>query len=340
LGSKNKRRIDVIVPVYNQEKYIRQTISSIQQQTYPHWQLIVVDDASTDQTPDVLVELSENNQRIKSITAGENSVGACHARNLGFRHGNSDYVLFLDSDDLLTETCLETRISTLKENPELDFVLGNTLLFDSQPYDLDILWNIASLDSEVDLLRFLRQDMPWHCMSPLWRRESFVQLGGWNEDLVAFQDWELHVRACYKNYRYSLAAANPDTFYRVPCPDRISIGASYLDELKIKARQSAIQSVARLDGFLNQPVRREHVESFCLRNALQLLDADMKAAAFSFLFSCIRKGLFRPTHALAALGILGRGKEWRGSRPARYLQSSLWSSECRIDPWEKVRCAA
>jgi glycosyltransferase involved in cell wall biosynthesis len=332
--------VDIVVPVYNQEALISQTIDSVQKQTYPNWRLILVDDGSTDRTLEILAHYSETDERVDVITENRDSKGACQARNAGFQHGNSPYVLFLDSDDLLEKTCIARRVASLQKNAVLDFVIGNTLLFDTQPYDLDLLWNEASFDANLDLLRFLRQDTPWNTMSPLWRRESFIRLGGWNENLDAFQDWELHLRACHMKMCYQSSGIEPDTFYRRPTQSRSSIASSHMTAKSILARQLAARSVASLSGFLKSVDRRDHLEAFCLRNGLQLLGANSTIEAFDFLWGCIKHGLFRPSRAVGAIGILSRGKHWRGSRIARYLRSSLWSSNSRVDPWEKVQCAA
>jgi len=340
LSLETRDMVDIIVPVYNQDKLVTETIHSVQKQTYRYWRLITIDDGSTDQSLKILTEFSENDERIEVVTTGDVSEGACHARNTGFGQGHSPYVMFLDSDDLLSETCLEARVGCFQVNSELDFVLGNTLLFDAHPHDLDILWNKASLEAQSDLLRFLRQDMPWHTMSPMWRRESFSRLGGWNETLTASQDWELHIRACFLNMRYELSGSKPDSFYRRPSQERTSIASSHLTAQNTLARRLAMQSVTNLEGFLNSVERREHVEAFCLRNALQLLDANRQSEASRFLWGCIKDGLFRPLHALGAIAILLRGPNWRGSRVARSFQSYFWSADCRVDPWQKVQCSA
>ena len=337
--SRSEHMVDIIVPVFNQEAVVAETVNSVLQQTFLKWNLIIINDGSTDRTPEILSQFAELDKRIEIVNGFHISKGACQARNLGFCSGKAPYVLFLDSDDVLEESCLEHRVSSLRMNEGLDFVIGNTLLFDTQPNDLDILWNEATCDARADLLRFLRQDMPWHTMGPLWRRASFTRLGGWNECLDAFQDWELHVRACYLNMQYAMANTEPDAFYRRPRNDRASIASSHMTAEKILARQLAVRSVASLSDFMESPDRRDHLEAFCLRNALQLLDSNRRGEGFDFLWDCIKHGLFRPSHAFGAIGILSRGKHWRGSRFARCLRSSLWSSDSRVDPWEEVQRA-
>lgn len=328
-----------MVPVHNQEELLSETIHSVLAQTYPNWKLIAVNDGSNDRTLSILSDFSICDERIHVLSTGQSAKGACYARNLGFQHGSSPYVMFLDSDDILAEKCLESRIACFQKNPSLDFVLGTTFLFNERPFDLGMLWNRSTGQAPLDILRFLRQDMPWHTMSPLWRRQSFLRTGGWNETLLAFQDWELHIRACFLNMQYKQSHDEPDCFYRLPSKDRHSIAFSNMTQEKILARQMAIQSVAKLHGFLDSPMRRENVEAFCLRNALQLIDADKRSTAFRFLFNCIHCKLFRPLQALGAIAIMLRGKNWRGSRYARDIQSYLWSSESRVDPWEKVQCS-
>lgn len=105
--------VSVIMPAYNTENYITKSIQSVINQTYKNWELIIVDDFSSDKTVDVVRSFDED--RITVIQLEANS-GAAKARNIGIQRANGEFLAFLDSDDLWTEEKLEKQISFMKEN--------------------------------------------------------------------------------------------------------------------------------------------------------------------------------------------------------------------------------
>ena len=94
-----KPMVSVITPAYNAARFIRETIKSVQAQTFTHWEMIVIDDCSTDNTKDVVEEQARNDPRIRLLGMDKNS-GQALARNKGMRVARGKYIAFLDSDDL------------------------------------------------------------------------------------------------------------------------------------------------------------------------------------------------------------------------------------------------
>ena len=107
--------VSIIVPVYNSERYLAETIDSVQKQTYPHWELLLVDDCSTDAGPDIIARYAENDSRVRYIRLANNS-GAAVARNTGLTESKGRYVAYLDADDLWTPNKLERQLAFLQEN--------------------------------------------------------------------------------------------------------------------------------------------------------------------------------------------------------------------------------
>lgn len=108
--------ISVIVPVYNVEKYIEETISSVTAQTYGDWELLLVEDGSTDGTADVIQRCMEREgtDRIRLIRQPSNG-GAAKARNRGLREARGRYVAYLDADDLWVPEKLERQLRLMGE---------------------------------------------------------------------------------------------------------------------------------------------------------------------------------------------------------------------------------
>ena len=119
--------VSIIIPAYNVEKYIEETIASVQKQTYPHWELLVVNDGSTDATEEKIKKMVLTDSRIHLFNQANG--GSSRARNTGLENAKGDYIAFLDGDDLWSPTFLEEMLAA-KENAGLAMVYcGYTHLY-------------------------------------------------------------------------------------------------------------------------------------------------------------------------------------------------------------------
>ena len=107
--------VSIITPSYNSEKYIFQTIESVLNQTYENWEMIIVDDASIDNSINIIESYTKKDNRIKLIKLKKNN-GPAIARNVGIKNAKGRYIAFLDSDDLWLPTKLEKQINFMKKN--------------------------------------------------------------------------------------------------------------------------------------------------------------------------------------------------------------------------------
>ncbi len=113
--TKNQALVSIITPLYNAEAYITNTIQSIQNQTYTHWEHIIVNDCSTDTSLHIVEELAKKDIRIKVVTLSRNS-GAAQSRNKATELATGEYIAFLDADDLWHPEKLEKQLSFMQEN--------------------------------------------------------------------------------------------------------------------------------------------------------------------------------------------------------------------------------
>jgi teichuronic acid biosynthesis glycosyltransferase TuaG len=110
-----KALVSIITPSFNSEKFIAGTIQSVQNQTHQNWEMIIVDDCSTDQTVSVIQQFVKNDDRIRLFQLDKNS-GAGIARETALSKAKGDYIAFLDADDLWKPLKLEKQLQFLKEN--------------------------------------------------------------------------------------------------------------------------------------------------------------------------------------------------------------------------------
>ena len=102
-------KVSVITPMYNCEKFISETIESVLNQTYTNWEMIIIDDCSTDKSKQIVKQYIERDKRIRLIALNENS-GAAVARNKGIEVSSGRFIAFLDGDDLWEPNKLEKQI--------------------------------------------------------------------------------------------------------------------------------------------------------------------------------------------------------------------------------------
>lgn len=111
----NENQVSIIMPVYNVEKYLVNAIESVLEQSYSDWELLAVDDCSTDKSREILQKLASSDSRIRPIFLNQN-IGAARARNEAIRRANGRYLAFLDSDDIWIKDKLMKQIQIMKEN--------------------------------------------------------------------------------------------------------------------------------------------------------------------------------------------------------------------------------
>lgn len=107
--------VSIVTPLYNAEKYIEETILSVLNQTYINWEMLIIDDCSSDKGPNIVKKYIKQDKRIKYIKLEENS-GAAISRNKAIELAEGEYIAFLDSDDLWKKEKLEKQINFMKEN--------------------------------------------------------------------------------------------------------------------------------------------------------------------------------------------------------------------------------
>jgi len=206
--------VSIITPSFNRADIIDETAQSIFNQTYPHWEWIIVEDGSTDNSWEILQQYAANDKRVKIFKRNREPKGANACRNIGTENCSGQYLVFIDTDDLLASFCLEQRVNAALQNPEADFIIFPSLLFKKQPDDLKLLWNIDSDEDEVN--RLLSGNPCCQGTGLLWKKESFVRVGMFDEKLLLWQDIELHLRAYLNGLnfkkRFDLL---PDLFIRI-----------------------------------------------------------------------------------------------------------------------------
>lgn len=214
--------ISVIIPHFERMSLLLQTMASLQQQSYRHWEAIIVDDGSAAPVWQQLQEL--RNDRVRVLRREDGVKGPSRCRNLGLQAARGEYVLFLDSDDLLGPDCLQARMAAVQRHPDSQFWVFPVQLFHQQPGDCQHGWNVMT-EAGDDLERFLRSDGPWCVSSSFWRLQALTRLGGFNELVMYGDDADLHIRALLSDLPFrQMLQHSADVFIRRSDAPRITGG--------------------------------------------------------------------------------------------------------------------
>jgi glycosyltransferase involved in cell wall biosynthesis len=199
--------ISVIIPVYNGEKTIRETIESVLNQTFRNFELIILNDGSQDSTLEVVSSIQDFRLKVFSHP----NAGLAASRNRGTFHAVGEYISFIDADDLWTPDKLETQLKALQDNPEAAVAYSWTNYIDESG---QFLRRGGYLTANGDVYaKLLVVDFLENGSNPLIRRQALIQVGGFDESLPAAEDWDILLRLAAQ---YSFVAVpHPQILYRV-----------------------------------------------------------------------------------------------------------------------------
>jgi len=207
--------ITIITPVYNVEKFITETIESVLKQTYSNWELILVDDGSTDKSSEICKQYQTKDNRIKYIY--KKNAGQAAARNLGIKKAKGKYITFLDSDDFYTKYKLAEHFIDIKENPA-DFYYGaGYMLFENRTENKTEIYNwFYGKYSGIEFFKILYHSCAVNINSVCVKKEIFESIGYFDElsELRGTEDWDLWLRIAL-NVRSIYGNPTPNVYYRI-----------------------------------------------------------------------------------------------------------------------------
>jgi glycosyltransferase involved in cell wall biosynthesis len=210
--------ISVIIPLYNSEEYIIETIDSVLNQTYPNIEIIVVNDGSTDNSS-YLVQEKENPQiTLINISNG----GASKARNIGIENAKGTYIQFLDADDILSPNKIEEQVKILESNNKIDLCFCKSIVFtDSSNLETNQEVNTEVFDfdfiSGIELLKKLlgiNNKVSMILISAYLIKKEIIDVAGkWDETITLDDDGEFFSRVlnCSKTVAFDKKGIN---YYR------------------------------------------------------------------------------------------------------------------------------
>ena len=174
-----KPLVSVIVPCFNQEKYVRETLLSVQRQSYSNFECIIINDGSTDKSLEIIQNFCREDPRF--LLFDKNNEGVAVARNFGIAHSVGDYILPLDSDDLIAPDYLQICLDVIMKDPLIKLVYTNTCFFGKRKGRQ----KLPDYSFELLLCRNLI-----NCTA-MYRRLDYDKTNGYNPNMSAgLEDWD------------------------------------------------------------------------------------------------------------------------------------------------------
>jgi glycosyltransferase involved in cell wall biosynthesis len=270
--------VSTIIPVYNRPRLVREAIESVLAQTYRPIEILVVDDGSTDDTPETIKRMMAEHSQIKFLQQENAGPGAARQNGLDTAHG--EFIQFLDSDDLLRPNKFEWQVDQLRVRPECDACYGWTIRYDigDQAHETPVKWTGHKFDA---MFPSFLADRWWDTSTPLYRADCIHANGPWM-DLRQEEDWEFDCRLASKGVSLAMVSALvSDT--RVAPSERLSLGGSS-DPALLKDRCIARAEILRhaIDARIpcnDQYMRRFLDSSFLVARQAALVGLEAEGAS-------------------------------------------------------------
>lgn len=245
--------ISVVIPLYNSEKTIKETLDCVFRQTFLDWEIIAVNDGSTDATLEILAAIKDPRLKVFSYPNGGISV----SRNRGLALAQGEFVAFLDHDDLWTPEKLELQLKALQENPQAAIAYSWTNLIDKSG---EFIGECSRSKVNGNAYAKLLSGNFLHTASnPLIPKEALVNIGGFDETFFGPEDWDLFLRLSTK-YEFVVVPIAQVLFRLSGSSASTNIARQEAESLKLIER-----------AFSQAPQSLQHLKKYSLSNLYMYL---------------------------------------------------------------------
>ena len=221
---KNNPTVSVVIPCYQQAEFLPEAVNSVVLQTYTSWEIIIVDDGSSDNTSEVAASLGQQFPERNIQCIRQTNKGLAEARNAGIRASSGAFILPLDADDIIAPTMLEQTVDLLETRPDIGIAYPDTATFgEVKEYRQARDWNFPILCT-TNILSYCA----------LYRREVWETVGGYNPNMnPTYEDWDFWIGCGEKGFQ-GFRIPEPLFIYRVRKNTLASVGLKYDKELKAR----------------------------------------------------------------------------------------------------------
>ena len=293
-----------------------EAIESIIRQTYPHWEILVVDDGSSDETRAVVEHYCQVDNRIRYCYQEKQGVSA--ARNTGFALTTGNYIQLLDADDLLAERKFEVQLAQFAQYPTAALVYGDAYAFEHQSgiaernFTKFTLHNPPISGGGNAMALHMVHDNIFLISSPLFKRSLLEKLKGFNQSIKAFEDWEFWYRAVLSGMEFIYENSPGTEFFVRAHGNNTTLNRHKMWKSKLEARSVIMHTLADLINS-DEP---STLDLKSLRNQHEILRYE-ESARYNMLYANLLDGLLDTLRY-----------SLRGEKPLRiWYDSAYWLKE-------------
>lgn len=189
--------ISVIIPTYNSADYISKAVDSVLNQTHQDFEIIIIDDGSTDNTQQVIESYNDN----RIIYIKQKNAGPAEARNNGLKRAKGEYVAFLDADDKWVPDKLQLQIEAFKLNPSVSMVYSKLEILNKNN-ETDEIHSFKNYPNNLELLKYLVFNHIAIVPAVMIKKSYIDQVGFFNPELYTGEDWDFWLRLASKSNFY------------------------------------------------------------------------------------------------------------------------------------------
>jgi len=197
--NKEKIKFSVIIPVYNASKFLRDTLDSIRGQTYTNYEVLIINDGSTDNTEKVLKDYKKINTEFPLDFVTQKNMGVSTSRNNAISKVSGNYIAFLDHDDWWFPEKLEKVAQILNKNTKIDVLYHNTILIGLKKRETLVKSGPIKEPAFIDLLF---NENKIGISAAVVRSDKVKEVGGFNQDLYYAEDYDFLLKLANKNARF------------------------------------------------------------------------------------------------------------------------------------------
>lgn len=224
--------ISVIIPVYNGEKTIKETILSVLNQTFANFELIIINDGSCDATLEIVQAIKD--QRIKVFSY--QNAGLSASRNRGIAKAEGEFISFIDADDLWTTNKLELQLQALQNNPQAAVAYSWTDWIDQSGQFLRAGGHITVNGNAYEKL--LTRDFIESGSNTLIRKQALEEVGDFDQSVTPPEDWDMWLRLAAKHDFVTVEV--PQILYRIS-PNSASFNIEKMEQGSLKVIQRVFE---------------------------------------------------------------------------------------------------
>lgn len=209
-------RVSIIIPCFNSELYLEETLECLQKQSFKDWECVIVNNGSTDQTEEIGKKYAEKDDRFRVVSKIHGGISS--GRNLGISQAKGEFIQLLDSDDLITSNKLQNEIDFMYAHSEVDIVYsGARYFYSNDPNRIRHIYSDTGWTGTVEIdrsdktvLNTILKRNPFVTSAPLYRASVFKEIGFYDESLQYIEDWDFQIRCAIAGKVFHYLGYEPD----------------------------------------------------------------------------------------------------------------------------------